>query len=142
MELLPGIAEARHDEGEKIHLHWRTGCVLVLFMVLAAAYSLTDRFAWLFDGLCKAIGVDAQKQRVEAALAWAIWNRVRVLGDRLIALAERVRSGRVPRRAARREGTPHPRPLPQGEREKSAAGPRLPREFGWVGRMLPEAGKY
>jgi len=144
MELLPGIAEARHDEGEKIHLHWRTGCVLVLFMVLAAAYSLTDRFTWLFDGLCKAIGVDAQRQRVEAALAWAIWNRVRLLGDRLIALAERVRAGRLPRRRARRrEGTAHPDPLSQGERGRAAAvAVRLPREFGWVARTLPEAGKY
>src|SRR6516164_7856660 len=154
MELLPGIAEARHDEGEKIHLHWRTGCVLVLFMVLAAAYSVTDRFTWLFDGLCKAIGVDAQRQRVEAALAWAIWNRVRLLGDRLIALAERVRAGRVPRRRSPRSDT-SPRLVrsaaqsPQGgegeAREVQKPGSpalTLPREFGWVRRMLPETGQY
>ena len=122
----------------------------------AAHITLADRFAWLFDGLCKAIGVDAQRQRMEAALAWAIWNRVRMLGDRLIALAERVRAGRLPRRRVRRSGTPHPDPPPQGGREREAStGPAastplaqclpaasLPREFGWVGRMLPEAAKY
>jgi hypothetical protein len=126
--------------------------------MITAAHSLTDRFAWLFDGLCKAIGVDARKQRMEAALAWAIWHRVRLLGDRLIALAERVRAGRVPRRRSPRSDT-SPRPpgqargrlSPQGgegevrEVQKPAAcpaRPRLPREFGWVGRMLPEAAKY
>jgi len=141
---------------EKIHLHSRSRCVLVTFMGFTAANSLADRFTWLFDGLCKAIGVDAQRQRLEAALAWAIWNRVRMLGDRLIALAERVRAGRLPRRRATRRDT-SPRLVrsaaqsPQGgegearEVQKPAAcpaRPRLPREFGWVGRMLPEAGQY
>ena len=63
-------------------------CALPRFVFLfrsmhgIAAHTLADRFAWLFDGLCKAIGVDAHKRRMEAALAWAIWNRVRALGDR------------------------------------------------------------
>ena len=73
-----------------------------MFMHGVAAQTLADRFAWLFDGLCRAIGADARRQRMEAALAWAIWNRVRMLGDRLIALAERVRAGRLPRRRVRR----------------------------------------
>ena len=38
--------------------------------------SLADRFTWLIDGLCKVIGAEAHKRRMEAALAWAIWNRV------------------------------------------------------------------
>jgi hypothetical protein len=129
--------------------------------MITALPSLADRFAWLFDGLCKAIGVDARRQRMESALAWAIWNRVRLLGDRLIALAERVRAGRLPRRRATRRDT-SPRLVrsaaqsPQSgegavqEVEMSAAGARaaapgtvrLPREFGWVGRMLPEAAQY
>ena len=101
-----------------------------MFMHFTAANSLADRFTWLFDGLCKVIGVNAQKQRMEAALAWAIWNRVRVLGDRLVALAERVRVGRLPRRRARSKGTPRPGfgplhgPNPQGEREKKLPPPR------------------
>jgi hypothetical protein len=88
---------------------------LTIFLdeMITALPSLADRFAWLFDGLCKAIGVDAQRQRMEAALAWVIWHRVRMLGDRLIALAERVRAGRLPRRRVRRSGTPHPSPAGQ-----------------------------
>jgi len=140
----------------------------------AASLTLTDRFAWLIDGLCKAIGVDAQKCRMEAALAWAVWNRVRVLGARLVALMARVGSGRrVPVRTRRSGRTPPPGPLPQGEGEKCphpsprdqarwqsltpprereretsaavAAGdvrPALPREFGWVRRVLPETARF
>jgi len=119
----------------------------ILGQMLTASPSLADRFTWLFDGLCKVIGVDAQRQRVEAALAWAIWHRVRLLGDRLIALAERVRAGRM---RARIKKSPHPCPPPQErERGRTAAleGVRLPtaslpREFGWVRRMLPETGQY
>ena len=118
--------------------------------MFTASPSLAGRFTWLFDGLCKAIGVDAQRRRVEAALAWAIWNRVRVLGDRLIALAERVRVGRLPRRT-RSKGTPHPGfgplhgPNPQGEREKfpHPSPPPQERERGRAGLLekAPEAGK-
>ena len=128
--------------------------VLVMFMHGIAAQTLADRFAWLFDGLCRAVGADARRQRMEAALAWAIWNRVRLLGDRLIALAERVRAGRVPRRRSPRSDT-SPRLVrsaaqsPQGgegeAREVQKPGSpalTLPREFGWVRRMLPETGQY
>ncbi len=76
-----------------------------------AAHTLAGRFAWFFDELCKAVGVDAQKRRMEAALAWAVWNRVRLLGERLIALALRVRSGRL---RGRKKVAPHPDLPPQG----------------------------
>jgi len=51
----------------------------------AAAYTLTDRFTWLIDGLCRAIGSDAYKRRVDAVLVLAIWNRVRRLSERFLA---------------------------------------------------------
>jgi hypothetical protein len=105
-----------------------------------AARSLTDRFAWLFAGLCRAVGVDAHTRRMEAALAWAIWNRVRLLGERLIALAARVEAGRA---ARRRKSTPHPDPLAQGEREKAGgSGISLPRGFGWIRGVLPNTGQF
>src|SRR6516165_4961761 len=100
----------------KFPLHPPADCVPILSMYGIAARSLTDRFAWLFAGLCRAVGVDAHTRRMEAALAWAIWNRVRLLGERLIALAARVEAGRA---ARRRKSTPHPDPLAQGEREKA-----------------------
>ncbi len=123
--------------------------------MLSATASLTDRFAWLFDGLCKAIGAEAHKHRMEAALAWAVWNRVRVLGERFIALAARARAGTL---TARR--TPYPNLPPQGGTEReaqagAASGPaagsrdarcgptaRLPREFGWVTTVLPRTGQF
>ena len=108
----------------------------------AAAHSLADRFAWLFDGLCRAIGADAHRRRMEAALAWAVWNRVRLLGDRLIALAERVRAGKV---AGRRLRTPAPRKCRSGGKSEPSAtnvAATLPREFGWVTRVLPETAQF
>jgi len=116
-------------------------------MSFAASPTLADRLAWLIDGLCKAIGADARKQRMDAALAWAVYHRVRLLGDRLIALATRVRAGRV---MVRRSRTRHPdrsasRPdLPQGERELPSRERelRLPRGFGWVRQALPQTAAY
>ena len=114
----------------------------------AAAYTLTDRFTWLIDGLCRAIGSDAYKRRVDAVLVLAIWNRVRRLSERFLAVVARVQSGR-PRR--RHEKSPDPdrsalRPDPPQvrEREKSAANAavKLPREFGWIRTLLPETGQY
>jgi hypothetical protein len=115
-----------------------------MFPMLNATASLTDRFAWLFDGLCKVIGADAHKLRMEAALAWAIWTRVRVLGERLVALMARADAGRL---RVRRAATPPASPL-QGEVENGrhmvgcAPGPRLPREFGWVRRVLPQIAQF
>ena len=110
-------------------------------MFATATNTLADRFAWLIDGLCKAIGGDAHSRRMDAALAWAIWNRVRLLGDRLIALAARVRAGKNPVRRAAEVG------VRQGSAEPiAAAAPRvpnrLPREFGWIRRLLPETAQY
>jgi hypothetical protein len=104
--------------------------------MFAQTTSLADRFTWLLEGLLKVIGTDAHQRRMEAALAWAAWNRVRLLGERLIALIARARAGRL--RAARR--TPHPDPPAQGGRERSAADAAhqvLPRAFGWITRALP-----
>ena len=121
--------------------------------VALSSPSLAERIEWLIEGLCKVIGAQAYRRGVEAALAWAVWNRVRTLGERLIALAERVRSGRL---RARRKNTPPPGPLrrapsrerdgnpDQGEGEKAAraAGPRLPRGFGWIRGVVPETAQF
>jgi hypothetical protein len=127
-----------------------------LFMHGIAAHNLTDRFAWLFEGLCKAIGVGAHKRGMEAVLAWVVWNRVRLLGERLIALAGRVQAGRL-RRRTRRQGARHPNPAgqargqacPQGGREREAGRQEavrlpmaLPGAFGWIRKVLPETAQF
>ena len=109
-------------------------------MMFPALPSLTDRFAWLINGLCRAIGVGVAGRQVEAALAWAIWNRVRALGERFIAIAERVQAGRI---VGRRRVAP-----PRVDGEKTAArtaskpAATLRGEFGWVRRMLPETAQF
>lgn len=125
---------------------------------VALSPSLAGRFAWFFQGLCRVIGVDAQRRGMEPALAWAVWNRVRVLGERFNTLIVRARAGRL---RARRKAAPHPAPADQergqacsqDEREiqpaaatgapsHGALGVKLPREFGWVRRALPETGQF
>jgi hypothetical protein len=121
-------------------LHLSPDCVPVVFMYWDATNTLADRFAWLIDGLCKAIGADAHKRRMEGALAWAIWNRVRVLGARLIALADRARAGRLPVRTGPRPAA-GPR-APKSAQAQCTAAASLPRDFGWIRRLLPETAQY
>jgi hypothetical protein len=86
------------------------------------------------------IGAQAYRRGVEAALAWAVWNRVRTLGERLIALAERVRSGRL---RARSKSTPPSGALSQGEGKTAArALVKLPRGFGWIRGVVPETAQF
>ena len=105
-----------------------------------AATSLADRLTWLIDGLCRTIGAEAQARGVEPALAWAIWNRVRLLGARLIALAERRPGGRVRVvTAARRAAGPR---APRSPRAQCRAAHGLPGGFGWLPRLLPKTADY
>jgi hypothetical protein len=122
-----------------------------------AENTLADRFAWLIDGLCKAVGVEAHKRRVEAALAWATWNRVRLLGAQFIALAVRIEAGQLPgsaaraagrvvyKRSGRRSTEPRPAAAPRAPRSPQAqfnAAAGLPQDFGWIRRLLPETAQY
>ena len=114
-----------------------------MFMHWTDTNPLADRFAWLIDELCKAIGRDAHKRGMDAVLAWAIWIRVRLLGDRLIALAERMKGGRLqvirPSGARRASAGPRAPRSPQGQCSAVAG---LPRDFGWIKRLLPETAQF
>jgi hypothetical protein len=86
----------------------------------------------------------------------AVWNRVRVLGERLNTLIVRARGGRLRARRVRRDTSPRPTgsspvaephsPQSVEGEEREAGKPRaadvLPREFGWVRRALPETGQF
>jgi hypothetical protein len=122
-------------------------------MSAAPSNTLTSQFAWLFEGLCKVIGAEAYKRRIEAALAWAVWNRVRLLGERFLAVAARARSARLhprshPPTPSAQPAPVIPRPLERDGPDKRPAPPAgpsaagLPREFGWVRRVLPETAQF
>src|SRR5690242_1930481 len=98
---------------------------------------MTDRLPSFFEGLCKTIRANAHAHGLEAALAWAAWNRVRLLGARLTTLAERSRDRKlhlvIPPR-------PAPGPLaPRSTRARCNAAAALPHEFGWLQHLLPQA---
>jgi hypothetical protein len=108
-----------------------------------AAHTLADRFAWLIDGLCKAIGGGAHRRALEAALAWAIWARMQRFGERLAALSAQMRAGRLRApRMTRRDTSARP-PPPSGEGDARARVERvLPQDFGWLRRLLPETTQF
>jgi hypothetical protein len=105
-----------------------------------AATTLADRLRWFVDELCKTIGADAHARGMEAALAWAIWNRVRLLGERLVRLAERMRAGKHQVIHAPR-AEPGPR-APKSSETQCSATASLPGDFGWVARLLPHTAQF
>jgi hypothetical protein len=109
-------------------------------MNTTAAKTLANRLTCFIDGLCKTIGTDAPTRGIGAPRAWAAWNRVRLLGDRLITLAERAQVGKIRVVSAPRPA-PGPR-APRSSRARCGAAASLPQEFAWLRRLLPETAQY
>jgi hypothetical protein len=86
-----------------------------------------DRFARLIEGLCQAIAARGAASGLAVPLMVLIWSRLRRMAARFARLADRVRAGTLPRRAARRSGKSGPPP------------PRLPGNFAWLVRLVPQA---
>jgi hypothetical protein len=96
---------------------------------------LSDRLALIIEGLCRALGAHATKERSAAPLMHLAWVRLRRLSARFAALVAAIRAGRlVPARAARRrtDTAPATSPLPDFPQEYA-----LPRGFGWLLRLAP-----
>ena len=82
-------------------------------------HGLAGRFTWFIEGLCKAIGIDAHKRRVDAVLVLEVWNRIRRLSERFLAVLARVRA------AGCRGKSPPTLTLPVGPHRASAMGTRI-----------------
>ncbi len=97
-----------------------------------AASGLSDRFSGIIEGLCRAVASRAAANPALSRLLVLLWSRLRRMAARFASLTERV-GGRVGVRTPRRDGN---RPRPSGALE------RLPRGFGWLVRLVPEAACY
>jgi hypothetical protein len=107
-----------------------------------------DRFALIMDGLCRAIAARGGRRLIPGPIVIVLWTRLRRMAARLVSLAARLRSNtlRPPKPACPRvplASAPSPR------RPRSTASnrwpfpiPRLPRSFGWLVRLAPEAACY
>lgn len=119
------------------------GCVLVMFMDFPSIFGLDGRFAWITAALGRAVA--ACLGRLDAAMIVLVWRRVRRAETLLLALAERVRSGRYRGGSSRPSvaGGADSARVDASERLGCGNGGRLPRRFGWLIRLVPfEVGGY
>ncbi len=122
---------------------------------MSAAWPLPvpDRFALLIHGLLRAVAASHVRRPLSDGEALPgpfivlLWGRISRLGVRFARLAVRVSIGRAVVR--RRPERPSPaETLSDSSRPErrqpgaSPAQPRLPRGFGWLGRLVPEARAY
>lgn len=105
-------------------------------------FGLDGRFAMITGALCRAVA--ACLGRLEGPMIVLVWQRVRRVEMLMLALAERVRSGRY-RGGRTRPSVARDAEVAPGDattRLGSAWG-RLPRRFGWLVRLAPfEVGGY
>jgi hypothetical protein len=99
--------------------------------VTSASPAPAERFAILLRWLTQAV-VTRNAFGLSLSLIWLIVDRLRTIKQRVARLAARIRDGRY----APRRGTPrHPRPGPR-------RADTLPRQFGWLVPLVPEALVY
>jgi hypothetical protein len=102
--------------------------------MIGTRHTFASYFAFAVDTIMKVLmreGVARGPQE----LVMLTGQRIRRLERRFNALLARWRAGTLP--AAGHEVTPHPGPLPQGEREKKQrAAWGFPRGWGWISRLL------
>ncbi len=86
-----------------------------------------DRFVRLIEGLCRAVATHGAGRALAGPLAILLWCRLRRMAVRFTALAIRLRPGTWPARLRQRSGKSGP------------PAHRLPQNFAWLVRLLPEA---
>ena len=93
-----------------------------------------DRLASVIDLLCRVVAAQIAGRRLAGPLIILICSRLRRIGTRCAAIATRLRTGRLRRRAA-----PRPRPAPPAARPQRPHRPGpLPQGFAWLLRLVPE----
>jgi len=103
----------------------------VTYTAPLAPTGLSDRFALVIDGLCRATAARIAVNRAMGPLIILIWQRLRRIAARFASLNARVRAGTL--RAPR-----HRTAAPRKPRSRN----RLPENFAWLVRLVPEAANY
>ena len=92
--------------------------------------------AAIVEGLCGAIAARCAKERPASPIARLAWTRLRRLAVWFAALMAEFRAGRLAAASAALRRGPAVPALP---RVPASPPPRLPRGFGWLIRLVPEA---
>ena len=105
------------------------------------AYTLSERFGFILDGLCRAVAARIKGEALVAALPAAlivvIWTRIKRAETQVLALMARFQAGQLFRR--RFMGRVAREVAAQASAGGGAARPRLPRQFGWLLPLVPVA---
>ena len=108
--------------------------------------TLADQMFWMVDVFLKTLAREGGRLRI-GLVSGAIWNRVRRLERRFLALYAMWKAGRVPKARAAGTRRSSPRPSPRrGEGEEGVAmsvrpASLLPRGLRWMQAMLPESAR-
>lgn len=101
------------------------------------ASGLAKRLALTVEHLCRVVAARGAKERALAPMVLLLWTRLRRMAARFEALVAHVRDGkRAPASRPRSRGAAS---CPPGSRPAAA---RLPRGFGWIVRLMPEAAAF
>src|SRR5215831_18324098 len=108
-------------------------------MLTDPSLTLADQIAWLVALFLRTMAAEAHARRV-GTLSGALWNRVRRLERRFLALHAMWKAGTLP--AARGGGAAPRRSLARVEGAEAAAmtvrpASLLPRGLWWMRRLLP-----
>ena len=97
--------------------------------------SLSQRLGQIIGALCEVLAARMAKDRTHVTLLFLAWTRLRRLAVRFEALVGNLRAGWVPAERAERCADELPRlaGLPP---------PQLPREPGWLLRLVQESAAY
>ena len=108
--------------------------------VLPANPTLADRFSWFLWVVINQMALEVRRRGIGHALETAMQRRILGLWKRLRSVLARWEAGTLtgPRERAARVLTPHPGPLPQGERE---TGQACLREGNNGGQRAPEGAR-
>ena len=114
-----------------------------------APFDLPDRLAQIFEGLFRSVATRGTKNPAAGPLLALAWTRLRRLSARFAALVADVQAGRLPAARSERRRPPSVAGLPPGSSPGSgsdapppAPRPALPRGFGWLLRLVPEAAMF
>jgi hypothetical protein len=126
-----------------------------MFVTLAPALTVTDRFARIMDALCRVVAASRTERLGPGPLIVLIWTRLRRMATRVAKLAARVQAGTLPKQRAKQPPSDENTRRTRGENPRHTCAsrypgmpasflpgsppPRLPNTFGWLIRMVPAA---
>ena len=100
--------------------------------------TLSERFASILDGLCRATAAHVAVDRSAGALILIVWTRLRRMRARFLRLIERFEAGMLPPQRARRPAPQRAEPRPAAAQDRIV----IPRGFAWLAALVAGSASY